>query len=636
LDPDPVLTPTRRRSWLALLPVLLPLSWFLFTGARGIDFGVHWDEHRQLPVLQRMHDEGTLLPGNYWYGSVIHLLGAATAAPELASGWENAAAGEEAEAEADAAFARFLASDAFRFRLRTVFLVVTGLGIVWLYLAALAAGGSVWMALAAACWLGLSWEFAYHARWPLPDGVTTQFAALTLLGLVLASRRASQAWLLFAALAAGLATGTKYPAGMLLVPVLLSAWFVGRGAAPVARLRLFAVAGFVFAASYLVTTPGTLLEPARFWEDVSLMVNWYGERGHGVYTVVPGWEHATREAEYVGLVLFSRWPVAAALGIAFALVGVGALLRSRPSLALVLLAFPLLHLVYMSTQKAMIVRNLLPIAPFLAFFVARGIAALWGGVRTRGARGLLAVVAVGPLLANGAWLSVAADSVAHRHDEARFLREMTAHVEARAEQLFHLSPRVAADLATFGIDRPKNAVTGGGTDGAPDRFVLYASDAGGYWALPSNRRRLTETWFGPYEVNYDYYTSWWGDDRILVLDPERLSELGLDDVPSRAVEELQFFEQGWMLQKIGENDGAIRRYRRAVREHPDHVQTWFNLAYALMETGEHREAVRAFERTLELKPDYHDARWHMGTCLDALGETERAAAERALFEASRQ
>lgn len=633
LDPDPVLTKPPRRSWLALLPVLLPLAWFLFTGVRGIDFGVHWDEHRQRPVLQHMRDAGTLLPGNYWYGSVIHLLGAASAAPELLSGWDEASANEQG----DVAFGAFLAGDTFRFRVRTVFMVVTGLAIVWLYLAVLATGGAVWIALAAASLLGLSWEFAYHARWPLPDGVTTQFAALTMLGLLLTSLRRSKGWLLFAALAAGLATGTKYPAGMLLVPVLLSAWILGRERGGVAeRVKLVVAAAFVFGASYLATTPGTLLEPTQFWRDVSLMVNWYGDRGHGTYTVVPGWEHARLEAEYVGLVLFSRWPVAAGLGTVFALIGAAAMLRSRTSLALVLLAFPLLHLAYMSTQKAMIVRNLLTVAPFLAFFAAQGIVTLWAGVRTRGARGLLAFVVAGPLLANASWLLVAADSVVHRRDESRFLREMTEHVAARTEQVFHLSPRIAADLATFGLEAPENTIVDGPTKHAPDRFVLYASDAGGFWALPSNRRGLSERWFGPYEVNYDWYASWWGDDRILVLTPERAAEFGLDDPATRPDDELQLFNQGWMLQQIGEEDGAIGRYRRALRQSPEHVQTWFNLAYALMDTGQHAEAVDCFDRCLELSPEYHDVHWHLGTCLDALGDTERAARERALFEQSRR
>lgn len=633
-DPDLARTPnSARQSWWRLLPVLLPLGWFLFTGISGIDFGVHWDEHRQRPVLQHMRDEGTLLPGNYWYGSVIHWLGAASAGPELLRDWGAVSAGEES----DTSFGAFLESDTFRFRRRVVFLVLAGLAIVWVYMAALSYCGSALLALVAASFLGLSWEFGYHARWPLPDAVTTQFAALTLLGLLLATSRRSTGWLMFAAMGAGLATGTKYPAGMLLVPVLVAAWILARERSGLAaRARLFGASLTVFAATYLVTTPGTLLEPTRFWQDVSLMVNWYGELGHGAYTVDPGLTHARLSAEYVALVLLSRWPIAAALSTAFAAIGVLALYRARPALMLMLLSFPLLHIVYMSTQKAMIVRNLLPVAPFIAFFAALGIASLWAGLRGWFPRGALVVLVTVPMLANGVWLGVAADSVAHRSDEARFLRELAAYANERPGLVFSISPRVATDLQTFEIEVPDNIATEADGDQAPDRFVLYASDVGDFHSLPANRRGLTEARFGPHEVNFDYYPSWWGHDRILVFSAERAAELGLDDPARGSVDELRLFNQAWMLQKIGEDDGAIGRYRRFLRERPDHVQAWFNMAYAQMETARYAEAVSSFERCLELAPGFDDVHAHLGRCYEELGQAERARQERDIYRRSKE
>jgi hypothetical protein len=50
-----------------------------------------------------------------------------------------------------------------------------------------------------------------------------------------------------------------------------------------------------------------------------------------------------------------------------------------------------------------------------------------------------------------------------------------------------------------------------------EEVVLYASE--GYARLVGARPGfgLTRTWFGPYEVNFDYYPAWLGSDRIVVM-----------------------------------------------------------------------------------------------------------------------
>ena len=71
-----------RAAWLLFL---LPLTWFLWTGARGIDYGEHWDEGFQVQLVQRSVAEETLLPGWYNYPSVTYWLALASLSPEALS-----------------------------------------------------------------------------------------------------------------------------------------------------------------------------------------------------------------------------------------------------------------------------------------------------------------------------------------------------------------------------------------------------------------------------------------------------------------------------------------------------------------------------------------------------------------------
>src|SRR5205814_5228839 len=135
------------------------------------------------------------------------------------------------------------------------FLVVSALGIIWVYLAGWVLTHRWWQATLAAAILGLSWEIAYHARWLAADCLLAQFAALCLLLLVLHNRRGQVGWLWAAAIVAGLAAGTKYQGALLVGPVMLCG--VLRTPATLRQRAASVVAtGALSLASYLVTTPG--------------------------------------------------------------------------------------------------------------------------------------------------------------------------------------------------------------------------------------------------------------------------------------------------------------------------------------------------------------------------------------------
>jgi hypothetical protein len=494
-----------------ILVLALVLLLVVATGLRGIDFGYHWDEEFcQLAPLRASIEARAPLPGFYMYPSVSYWLNVAGLVPEALGG-----GGDRSE--------RLLAatrSPGFLLRLRAIHVVLTALAPLWVYLAALSWRRSSAEALLAAAILGLSWECAYHARWVAPDSIMMQLGALTLLFMLrMLIEPGRPAWRRLATLAAALTCGTKYPGGLFLLPILIGVWLNrdrARGLRGLA-LDLLETAG-LFAVAFLVTTPGAVLEAGKFVEDVRLMRDWYGEWGLLGYTITPGFPHLARMAEYLGLVLFSPYgPVACAFSL-FALVGAAVVARESGRIAVVLVLFPAAYLLYFSTQRVMVVRNLLVLAPFLALLSARGIAWAVRRLRSPVLGGALAAGVGTMLAANALFLVRAGESIPHRED-GRFVAALARHIDERPATQFLVSRKVWDRLAAFdGKTRPNVSLTLSSSTKAVVVYAFEAMRATVEW--PANIRRLTEATFGPLEVNFDYYPTWLGSDRILVMPVE--------------------------------------------------------------------------------------------------------------------
>lgn len=85
-----------------------------------------------------------------------------------------------------------------------------------------------------------------------------------------------------------------------------------------------------------------------------------------------------------------------------------------------------------------------------------------------------------------------------------------------------------------------------------------------------------------------------------------------------------FFLRGFGFQMTDRQAEAVVSYRRHLQRHPEHAQSWFNMAHAQMTMGDCRTAIEGFERTLELRPEYVEAHQHLATCYEAIGESDRA------------
>lgn len=513
-----------RKLSLALLLALFGLSFAL--GALGIDFGQHWDQRKIVRTVTETYQTGILMPGWYNYPSLSYKLVMLASLPDAAAvvlsdrgiapqlvDFEYAADGVLSISEK---VQEVLNSSAFPLRARLFFLFVTLLTGFWTYALARQLGAVRWAALLSAALLFSSWEFAYHARWIAPDGLLTQFGVLTIL-LVMLSLSAGGykrlLWLFLSAVAAGLTCGAKYYGGMFLLPVLLAAFaYIRQQKLSYRELALLGIGlVVVFAATFILSTPGALVEPMRFYEDVSFEVYHYGN-GHFGYTVQAGIEHFTLYMTYLIFAAFSPYAPLALLVFLLALVGVYGLLKQRQGWwwpVILFLLIPVLHVGYLSQQKVLFVRNSLIVLPFVAILAAQGIAFLWQWRPLSGpaGRAVLGLLVVGLLAVNFTWQYNAAQSIQNR-GQVDFSANLAAYIQSHPKVSYYLSPQAQELVKDMSFP---NVVT---DPQQGEKFIYFSREANN---LLANRFSLYETPYGPYEVNLNYYPSWDGDSRLVVI-----------------------------------------------------------------------------------------------------------------------
>jgi 4-amino-4-deoxy-L-arabinose transferase-like glycosyltransferase len=521
-DPAEPLRRTGGCNWWRLMPVLLPLAVFNIAGIAGVDFGMHWDETEQLQNVRHSLATLTLLPsagytqetdprliaGDYGYPSMLYWISLASAGPEIL---------QDPLHPARAELLDFVVSDAFRLRVRAVCVAISSLAVVWVYLIVLRLRGSALEALWAAMVLAGSWEVSYHSRWIATDTIVMQFGALCLLLCVRAWK--SPAWMKWcrrAAVAAGLAAGTKYPAALLLLAVFAAAWSQGARGGFIGRLCLIAAATFV------VTTPGAVLQPWSFIGWLARQWHHYGQGAHLGYNVAGPADHLGKMLIYEAIVLLSPQPIVAGALSALALIGVVGLTRQSWKFAIIPLVFPVVYVAYFAIQHVMIVRNLMVLTPFLAVLCAGGLAMVMKKIPWRGVRLLVAAAALAVVVFNCGFAIYAAWTIRQAgtsmNDDLVGLRD---YMNDHPRTQFDLSAPILGLLAQLDPAAVRHAAPD-----HPDREVVViesiGSDAPQQW--PANTWNLAAAYFGPLDVNFNYYPTW-ERNRIVVLDVSRAREL---------------------------------------------------------------------------------------------------------------
>lgn len=199
-----------------------------------------------------------------------------------------------------------------------------------------------------------------------------------------------------------------------------------------------------------------------------------------------------------------------------ALVGAYAWIRAERGTGAVLIAFPVTFiLLFCFRYRTAVVRNYLLIAPFLAVFAARGVGEVGARLKTLWARCAGALALAGVALAQVVFLIQAGESIRNADPKLEAMRAVE-YVRSRPDTTFHLSARVRSLAEGSNVALPANVRQDG------EELVFFAEAEGpSSFVIRTNDPFLTRAVFGPREVNFDWYASWRGQDRVVVMTQQK-------------------------------------------------------------------------------------------------------------------
>lgn len=515
---------TRKNVSIFILSLVIVFN--IYTGILGVDFGFHWDEDKTIGSIQNSVQTGLLLPEWYNYPSMCFDLGLVMLSTQLGSfiiGKKFKINMEDLSVLQNHLVKKVQTKD-FKINLRILFIILSSLTIIWVYIAVINMRGNLIEALLASILTALSWEVSYHSRWIATDAILMQFGFLTMACLLYALKHhENKIWIYVSSVAVGLACSTKYPGGLLLVPLFMTVCSVHKMNENTCRIFSdFFKVFVVFIITFLVITPGMLVEPLRFIHDVIFEIRHYSSAGHLGYTLTPGINYLIKLFNYLCFVVFSKYYSIAIAFFIMALIGIGVLIQNTQKGYIIFMSFPFLYILYFSSQCVMIVRNFLIIIPFFAVFASIGIVFLFRKIRFRLGRILFTLFIAGLLTINTIWIVKAARSISLK-DRTNYISHLIDYIDQHNDTLFYLTPSIAS--AVLSEDGKKRHNISMKISDAIQIAVFYSSEVKDPNKWEANHWDYTIRSFGPYEVNFNYYPTWEGENRILLMKPQVFNRL---------------------------------------------------------------------------------------------------------------
>lgn len=489
---------------------------YVHYGFAGMDYGPHWDESRILDSIKLSASTGVLLPGWYNYPSLTYLLTTSVSAVYLMIEllWKATAPGnEDTIVQLIKEVANSLDFEHLKLTLRKLFFLTTLGGIAALMVATRLCGAAYWSTLISGIVALCSFQLFYHARWIAPDSLVFVTASMSLASSLWALRSDRTVPFLVATLCSSLVVAAKYPGGIFLLHAFLVAnW---RGFSWKRTALVLCICGVVF----FLTTPGALVDPLRFLKDVIFEIKHYSVHGHGTYSVEAGLPHLRSMLDFFLFRAESQQPFASMLVFALAVLGAYLTFRRDRSAFCVLCVTPILYVLYFSTQRVMIVRNLLAVFPFIFVLAAVAVDHV---SRVSRKQGTTAVILVLIALHSFASVKTMRDTTGSLHaDSSLWGAKIEMFIETHGASNIMLSKQALEILGSDKLLGRKLAAPESSVD-----FFLFvlgeldlweASPIPPYFAEFANRRSVYEVLAGPNDIDLDYYPTWLGKKRLIAV-----------------------------------------------------------------------------------------------------------------------
>jgi 4-amino-4-deoxy-L-arabinose transferase-like glycosyltransferase len=202
----------------------------------------------------------------------------------------------------------------------------------------------------------------FHVRdshFGVPDALTTFFTALAGWLALRAYQRRTVSDVVWAGIAAGIATGAKYTSAVVFVSIILAVLL--QKITWRRRMGLVALSGLGLMAGFVIGYPNILINPAAFIKDISFLSIRVNEGFEG-WRIVPD----NSALFYLDTLLWSTGIVAVILTA----IGLIAAFARRKAEGLILSAFPVLYFITLSLSQGHFGRYLLPMLPFTVVLMA--------------------------------------------------------------------------------------------------------------------------------------------------------------------------------------------------------------------------------------------------------------------------
>ncbi len=498
----------------SLLVIIFIFS--LLQGIKGIDFGYHWDEHRITNSIKRSATDGLLLPRWYHYPSASFDLALLGTIPEFFKN-ESYDFSNIQDSRSD--------KNNIKFRIRSIFLFFTLFSSIIIFLLIRLWRNNYFEAFIGSAILLSSWELHYHARWIAPDGLMMTFGILSMLIMFVSikSKNLSTTLLRIAAIFVGLTCSTKYPGGIFLLPLFYSAYlnYIKNNFNIILLVREYFYLLLIFIMSFIIFTPGMVLEPLKFIHDVTTEIRHYKNGGHGGYDVTSIYQHFLLMYKYIAFVVFSKYAVIAYTLFLFFCIGSINLIKNNTKMAIWFLLVPILYFLYFSTQKVMLVRNLLVLFPFLSLLTSRGIITLVNYLKNGYLKKIVLLCISVFLLINFLWIKNTANSIQQKNILNNY-ENILSYINNNPNTHYYLTDSITKYFLIDERYTPINIVNQ--LDQA-DKIIFLSNEITDSKLWIINRPGVYEIVSGIFEVNWNYYASWRGDTHILAVDKEIAQKL---------------------------------------------------------------------------------------------------------------